>query len=112
MQMPDGQMFELPEEIAGQDDMLRKALHGAYPDAATATFDRNTAGLVKVIKRAGAKGGVPEPAKEFKSNGQVVGGLANYKQQRGRTRFTKDEREIIALWRAIFAAMEEEQTNA
>lgn len=56
VQMPDGQSFELPDEIAGKDDMLREALRDAYPDAATATFDRKTTGVVKVVKKAGTKG--------------------------------------------------------
>ena len=58
VQMPDGQSFELPHEIASRDEMLREALRDAYPDAATATFDRKTVGVVKVVKKAGEKGGV------------------------------------------------------
>ena len=53
-----------------------------------------------------------EPAKEAESNGRIVGRLANYKQRRGRKRFTKQEQEIIDLWRAIFAAMEKEEEKA
>lgn len=58
VQMPDGQSFELDDSIAGDDKLLREALCAAYPDAANATFDRKTAGVVKVVKKAGDKGGV------------------------------------------------------
>lgn len=58
VQMPDGQSFELDDSIAGDDELLREALCAAYPDAANATFDRKTDGVVKVVKKAGDKGGV------------------------------------------------------
>ena len=58
VQMPDGQSFELDDSIAGDDSLLREALRAAYPDAANATFDRKTNGVVKVVKKAGDKGGV------------------------------------------------------
>ena len=58
VQMPDGQSFELDDSIAGDDSLLREALCAAYPDAANAIFDRKTSGVVKVVKKAGDKGGV------------------------------------------------------
>lgn len=59
IQMPDGQSFEMEDNIAGTDDLLRDALRVAYPDAATAEFRRSTKGerkIVKVVKKAGTKG--------------------------------------------------------
>lgn len=61
IKMPDGQSFELEDEMAAKDDTLRAALKVAYPDAANATFERTggTEGkplVVKVVKRAGTKG--------------------------------------------------------
>lgn len=59
--MPDGQSFELEDEMAATDDSLRAALKVAYPDAANATFERSGGKdgkplVVKVVKKAGTKG--------------------------------------------------------
>ncbi|HMX30012.1 MAG TPA: hypothetical protein PKC13_30800 [Blastocatellia bacterium] len=59
--MPDGQSFELEDEMAASDDSLRAALKVAYPDAANATFERSGGKdgkplVVKVVKKAGTKG--------------------------------------------------------
>lgn len=60
--MPDGvQPFDLEDDIANDDALLRQALAVAYPDAKNAEFKRETRdGLlsVRVIKKAGTKGGV------------------------------------------------------
>lgn len=63
IKMPDNQEFELDDDIAKDDSLLRGALKAAYPDAANATFER-TGGkdgkslVVKVVKKAGTKGSV------------------------------------------------------
>jgi hypothetical protein len=59
--MPDGQSFQLDDEIAQEDNSLRAALKVAYPDAANATFTREGGKdgkqlVVKVAKKAGTKG--------------------------------------------------------
>ena len=56
----EGQTVELDEDIAKDDESLRAALKVAWPDAANATFTRETRDgnlTVKVIKKAGTKGG-------------------------------------------------------
>jgi len=63
IQMPDNQSFDLEDEIAQDDNLLRAALKAAYPDAANATFERSGGKdgkplVVKVVKKAGTKGGV------------------------------------------------------
>lgn len=63
IQMPDGQSFQLDDEIAQEDNSLRAALKVAYPDAANATFTREGGKdgkqlVVKVAKKAGTKGSV------------------------------------------------------
>lgn len=63
IQMPDNQSFELDDEMAKDDATLRAALKAAYPDAANATFERSGGKdgkplVVKVVKKAGTKGGV------------------------------------------------------
>jgi hypothetical protein len=51
----DGQTIQLPEEVAKDDELIRKALAPFYPGAATATIERSS-GKITVIKRAGPKG--------------------------------------------------------
>lgn len=63
IKMPDGQSFQLDDEIAKDDATLRDALKAAYPDAGTATFTREggkdgKALVVRVTKKAGTKGSV------------------------------------------------------
>lgn len=56
----DGQTLEIDDEIAGKDDLLRKALAPSYPDIANADLKRSTVNgtmEVRVTKRAGTKGG-------------------------------------------------------
>lgn len=55
----DGQEFELDDEIAKDDETLKRALTPVYPDAANATFQRsekNGVMTITVVKRAGTKG--------------------------------------------------------
>ncbi len=52
------------------------------------------------------------PTREVILEDGTVGILSLYKAQRGRKRFTKEERERIALWEAIFTAMEEQEQAA
>ena len=60
--MPDGvEPFDLEDEIANDDALLRQALAVAYPDAKNAEFKRETKDgvmSVRVTKKAGTKGGV------------------------------------------------------
>ena len=52
---------------------------------------------------------VSAPTREVTLADGTVGRLSLYKAQRGKKHFTKEERERIALWRAIFEAMEAEE---
>ena len=63
IELPDnGQEFELPVELAGDDDFIRKFLAPHYPDVANAKIERESDNgittRIKVIKRAGPKANV------------------------------------------------------
>ena len=55
----EGQTIPIPEEIGGDDEMVRKTLAPFYPDAANAMITRvekDGITTVNVVKRAGTKG--------------------------------------------------------
>lgn len=55
----EGQTLEIDNEIAQDDDLLRRALQPTWPDAKTAQFTRTGEGdklVVVVTKKAGTKG--------------------------------------------------------
>ncbi|HEX8186618.1 MAG TPA: hypothetical protein VF747_17760 [Blastocatellia bacterium] len=59
--MPDGQELEYPDDIAGDDQMLKDALSPFAPDVRNAELKRtnkNGVMCVQVIKKAGTKGGI------------------------------------------------------
>lgn len=59
--LPDGQSFDFPDELAGDDAMLRAALASFVPEIRNADLKRGTVGgvmTVNVIKRSGTKGAV------------------------------------------------------
>lgn len=69
----EGQMIEMPEEIAGDDEKLKSALVPFFPGAANAKImrapEKDGVIAVTVIKQAGTKGLLPilESAKESKN---------------------------------------------
>lgn len=52
----EGQKIPVDENIARDDDLLRKLFAPYYPDAANARIDREQGELIKIIKTAGTKG--------------------------------------------------------
>ena len=54
----EGQIFELPDEIAASDDTIRKFLSPYFPEVASALISR-TEDTIKIVKRAGTKGATP-----------------------------------------------------
>jgi hypothetical protein len=58
--LPDnGQQFELDDDIAAKDDILKEALRPIYPEIGNAKISRETVDgvlTVKVVKQAGRKG--------------------------------------------------------
>ncbi len=62
----EGITFEMPEEAAASDDILRRALAPYYPGAVTADLRRSLnpqddqETVIEVVKRAGTKGALAE----------------------------------------------------
>jgi hypothetical protein len=59
IKLPDGQSFELPDDIAGDDKLLRDSLISFVPEIANAELKRATTGgqmTVTVVKKSGTKG--------------------------------------------------------
>lgn len=59
IKLPDGQSFELPDDIAGDDKLLKESLVSFVPEIANAELKRATAAgvmTVTVIKKSGTKG--------------------------------------------------------
>lgn len=55
----DGQTFEIEDEIAKDDDLIRRALTPFYPGASNSTISRvmeNDRLVIEVTKKAGSKG--------------------------------------------------------
>lgn len=56
----EAQRFELPDEIAKSDELIRKALAPYFPFVANATITRTEGQPIKIVKRAGTKGATPK----------------------------------------------------
>lgn len=88
----EGQTIPIPEEIGGDDEMVRKTLVPFYPDAANAMITRvekDGITTVNVVKRAGTKG--------------------NYRQALGKLEeCTGGENPAIAMYRQFQADVWEE----
>lgn len=59
IKLPDNQELDIPDEIAGDDEMLKNALATFVPDIRNARLSRTTkdgAMTVTVVKQAGKKG--------------------------------------------------------
>jgi hypothetical protein len=107
----DGQEFDLEDEIAKDDETLRRALSPVYPDAANATFTRKTEGgvmTVTVAKRAGTKGGAADAllaAPEYASGTSRVEAKLAAMRERGPVTFA----EIRAMGGEIEKAVAEDR---
>lgn len=59
----EGQEIELPEEIAQKDDLVKQSLQPYFPEVVNALITRETKDdlvTIKIVKRAGSKGGFDE----------------------------------------------------
>lgn len=68
----EGQILELPPDIAVNDDAIRRAIAPVFPQVANATFSR-TGGpdgvtLIKITKQAGTKGTYEHVLKQLKES--------------------------------------------
>lgn len=106
----DGQEFQLPQEIAAKDDLLKAALAPFVPWIANAQIDRKEkegAMVVSVIKRADWKGyGSAVVDALITSSDGMNPAVALWMQMQGQLD-TQDPGIILALEPTITAAIEE-----
>lgn len=72
----EGQILDLPPDIAVNDDAIRRAIAPVFPQVANATFTRTDGPdgvtLIKVTKRAGTKGTYDHVLKHLKDSQRHV----------------------------------------